>query len=852
MKENHINNEPTWKKIVIESNLPKNLRPLVEISKNLWWSWNHDARELFLEIDNELWVKSKRNPVSFLKKVSIDRYNLLKEDQTYISKLNNVYKKFIDYMSIQPDENAPTIAYISMEYGLTDVIKIYSGGLGVLAGDYMKEASDSNVKMLGIGFMYRYGYFSQRLSIHGDQMADLIPQIFSDLPLELMRDNSGSTIYIEFNFPGRVVKARIWKAQIGRIPLYLLDTDTSLNNEEDRTITHQLYGGNWENRLKQEIILGLGSIRMLEKINVQADIYHLNEGHAGFLSLERLRKLVSRDNLSFDEALEVVKASSLFTTHTPVPAGHDAFSEDLIRKFFGHVPGQLKISWETFVGLGKFNPNNKSEKFSMSVFAANTSQEINGVSKLHGKVSRKLFSELWKGYSSNELHIGHVTNGVHYGTWISHEWKSLHTKTFGKEYIHDLSNHNYWKKIYNVHDKEIWRIRNRLRKRFIDYIKNRYREGMIKRREDPKVIVDVLHKISDKHLTIGFARRFATYKRAHLLFTDIQRLEKIVNNKNMPIQFVFAGKAHPHDQAGQDLIRSIVSISRRKEFVGKILFLENYDMHLAKRLVTGVDVWFNTPIRPLEASGTSGEKALLNGVLNFSVLDGWWVEGFKKEAGWALPQTRTYENQDYQNQLDAASIYSMLENDIIPLFYKRNNENIPVQWIKYIKKSLAETAPNFNTKRMMDDYINMYYNPLYERSKNMKADGFKLAADLTEWKRKIYNSWNNIEVVDIHFPGGAEAPYRVGEVYDGSVVLDIKDLNESDISVEMILANKRNYKEKIITSYELKVNKKEGNIVHYHVEFKLKNTGVYDRGLRIFPKNDKLPHRMDFPLIKWI
>ncbi len=845
-----LSNEPNWKKMLIHSDLPDRLEPLKELSMNLWWCWNYEANELFESISTPLWEKCDKNPVALLKSVSVDRFAELEKDKQFIKLLDKVYADFKKYINEPKKENYPTIAYFSMEYGLTDNIKIYSGGLGILAGDYLKEASDSNIPMLAVGFLYKYGYFTQNLTISGEQQANMVSQKFSNLPIIPLYDEYRQLKTITVSLPGRLVKARIWLLNVGRVPLYLLDTDCQENSPEDRTITHQLYGGDWENRLKQEIFLGLGGIRLIDKLKLNPEMYHCNEGHAAFINVERLCNLIQSKNLTFNEALEVVRASSLFTTHTPVPAGHDAFSEDLIRTYLRQMPERLKIDWATFLNLGRGVENNTLEKFSMSVLAAKTSQEMNGVSMLHGKVSRDMFQYMWNGFAASELHIDYVTNGVHYPTWTAKEWRKLYESEFGDGFLSDQSNPKYWEKIFDVNDKTVWNLRNQLRKKLIYYIKERFEVSFIRRHENPKVIMDILNTINENSLTIGFARRFATYKRAHLIFSDIDRLNRIVNNPEKPVQFLFAGKAHPHDKAGQDLIKNIVEVSRRPEFAGKILFLENYDMELAKRLVSGVDIWLNNPTRPLEASGTSGQKAELNGVLNFSVLDGWWVEGYKEKAGWALPEKRTYANQDFQNELDAAVIYSLLENEIVPLFYNRDKNNIPHEWIQYVKRSIAGIAPHFTTKRMLDDYIRKFYLKQHKRSSEINKNNYKIALELTKWKNDIKKIWDNVEVVSIDFPNTLKRSFTMGQNYHGEVVLDLKTLDNKYLGVELIFALDNGTK--IIDTKELVLDKKVDTLAFFKIDFTLRKPGTFDYGIRIYPKHPKLPHKQDFPLLRWI
>ena len=643
-------NSPIWKDVYSHSMLPEQLQPLYEMATNLWWVWNHEGAKLFGKIDSELWASTEGNPVLLLQSLSYKRIEEILADDVLMAEIKAVYSIFKDYVDVKPDQTKPSVAYFSMEYGLTNVLKIYSGGLGVLAGDYLKEASDSNIDLTAVGFLYRYGYFTQTLSMDGQQIANYEAQNFGQLPIDRVTDADGKPLVVDVPYMDYYVHANVWRVNVGRVSLYLLDTDNEMNSEFDRPITHQLYGGDWENRLKQEILLGIGGMLTLKALGIKKDIYHCNEGHAALINVQRICDYVAT-GLTFNQAIELVRASSLYTVHTPVPAGHDYFDEGLFGKYMGGYPVKMGISWDDLMDLGRNNPGDKGERFCMSVFACNTSQEVNGVSWLHGKVSQEMFSSIWKGYFPEESHVGYVTNGVHFPTWSATEWKQLYAKYFNENFLYDQSNPKIWEAIYNVPDEEIWKTRVTMKNKLVDYIRKQFRETWLKNQGDPSRIVSLLDKINPNALLIGFGRRFATYKRAHLLFTDLERLSKIVNNPDYPVQFLFTGKAHPHDGAGQGLIKRIVEISQRPEFLGKIIFLENYDMQLARRLVTGVDIWLNTPTRPLEASGTSGEKALMNGVLNFSVLDGWWLEGYREGAGWALTEKRTYQNQEHQDQL---------------------------------------------------------------------------------------------------------------------------------------------------------------------------------------------------------
>lgn len=845
---------PKWKRLLVQKNIPERLAPLEELSQNLWWCWNYEAEELFESIDPTAWVECEKNPIVFLEMISYNRLLKLESDKAFLEKMNAVYDSFKQYMAAKQERKGPKIAYFSMEYGLHSTLKIYSGGLGILAGDYLKEASDSNVNLVGIGILYRYGYFKQAISINGDQMALSEPQHFSKTPTIPLRDEQGNWKTISIVLPGRTLYARIWKVDVGRVDLYLLDTDFEDNSPQDRSITHHLYGGDWDNRFKQELLLGVGGIRALQELGVDSDIFHCNEGHAAFIGLERLHWFINQKNLTFPEAMEIVRSSTLFTTHTPVPAGHDAFEENMVRMYMAHYPDRLNINWTQFMGLGKVNPYDPNERFSMSVLAANLSQDVNGVSRIHGRVSKEIFSNMWPGYITEELSIDYVTNGVHYPTWTAKEWRQLYESKFGKDFVNNQLKKDRWDKIYEVPDKEIWRIRNNQRRKLIDFIKDRMQETSVKRYENPKHIVEVSDKLNKYTLTIGFARRFATYKRAHLLFKDLDRLSRILNNPGMPVQFLFAGKAHPADKAGQDLIKMIVEISRRPEFIGKILFLQNYDMELARHLVQGVDVWLNTPTRPLEASGTSGEKAVMNGVLHFSVLDGWWAEGYYPDAGWALPEENTYDNNDFQDELDAELIYSLLENEVAPLFYFRDDDDIPTGWVKYIKNSIAKVASNYTTTRMLRDYQVNHYDKLYDRSKRMRENDYEMAKDLSSWKKKVFRSWESIEVLSVKSPDISKESIMIGKSYLGEVVLDLNELSPEDIGVEIVIAEMITAENqiKLIHKQEFNLVDLKGKIATYNVDIVPAKTGAYDLGIRIFPKHKDLPHRQDFNFVKWV
>lgn len=866
-------NQPSWKVINVKSHIPEALKKLDELSHNLWWCWNTEALDLFSSLDTELWHKVRRNPIDLLRSIDYDRLIELSKNEEIIRKMNKVYADFRKYMDVKPDPKRASVAYFCMEYGLSHVLKIYSGGLGILAGDYLKEASDSNVDMVAVGFLYRYGYFTQSLSMDGQQIANYEPQDFDRLPIERVLDADGNQVIVDVPYPNFMVHATLWRANVGRISLYLLDTDNELNSEYDRRITHSLYGGDWENRIKQEYLLGIGGMLALNKLGIKKDVYHCNEGHAALCNVQRLAEYVE-SGLSFNQALELVRASSLYTVHTPVPAGHDYFDEGLFNKYMNQFPARLGISWDDFMGMGRTNPGDKNEKFCMSTFLCKTCQEVNGVSWLHGRVSQQMFRGIWPGYlpsperldhaerthdeweeiynpNPEESHVGYVTNGVHLPTWCAKEWQAVYKKYLGAEYYHDQSNEKIWEKILQVPDEVIWNTRVQLKNKLIDYIRRRFRENWLKNQGDPSMVVSLLDKINPNALLIGFARRFATYKRAHLLFSDLDRLSKIVNNPKYPVQFLFAGKAHPADGAGQGLIKKIYDISQRPEFMGKILFLDNYDMQLARRLVSGVDIWMNTPTRPLEASGTSGEKALMNGVVNLSVLDGWWYEGYREGAGWALTDRRTYENQDHQDKLDASTIYSMLEQEIIPLYYARNRQGFSENWVRTVKNSIARIAPHYTMKRQLDDYYTRFYNPLAARFHAISADNNRIARDIAAWKESVAERWESIKVVSSTRSENLQSASLIsGKEFTVRHVVDEQGLDDA-VGIDLVVMTGTDGNEHVSEVLPMKLVSREGNLHTFELTASIDLAGSYKVAYRLYPKHPQLANRQDMCYVRW-
>ena len=844
-------NSPQWKEVTIKSRLPEQLKCLDEMAHNMWFGWNHEARSLFKSLDEKLYEEVNQNPVLLLDRLSYDRKEEIVNNAAMMQRVQDVYQQFRTYMDVEPDKSRPSVAYFSMEYGINQVLKIYSGGLGMLAGDYLKEASDSNVDLCAVGFLYRYGYFKQSLSMDGQQVAQYEAQNFNALPIEREVDEHGNPIVVDVPYLDYTVHAYVWRVNVGRIKLYLLDTDNDMNSPYDQSITHALYGGDWENRLKQEIMLGVGGMLALKKLGIKKQIYHCNEGHAALCNLQRLCDYV-KSGLTFNQAMELVRASSLYTVHTPVPAGHDYFDEALFGKYMNGYPALLGISWDEFIGMGRENPDDHTERFCMSTFACNTSQEVNGVSKLHGWVSQKMFAPIWQGYYPEESHVGYVTNGVHLPTWTSTEFRRIYDKYFDASFMSDQSNEEIWHDIYQVPDAEIWETRMALKKKLVAYIREKFTENWLKNQGDPSRVMSLLERINPNALMIGFCRRFATYKRAHLLFTDIERLSKIVNNPERPVLFFFSGKAHPADGAGQGLIKKIYEISQRPEFLGKIIFLEDYDMQLARRLVSGVDIWMNTPTRPLEASGTSGEKAEMNGVVNLSVLDGWWVEGYRDGAGWALPQKRTYENQAYQDQLDASTIYSMLENEIIPMFYRHGEQGYSKEWVKTIKNSIATIAPHYTMKRQLDDYFNKFYIKLANRFEQLDANNHQIAKDIAQWKESLVAHWDAIKVVskDTTFlDNGGETGVR----YQVKYVIDEQGLDDAiGLEIVTLRALPDCDGREVYKIIPFKMVGHEGNQYTFVAELEPDVAGTFKSCVRMYPKNANLPHRQDFCYVKWL
>lgn len=741
-----------------------------------------------------------------------------------------------------------------MEYGLTNFLQIYSGGLGILAGDYLKEASDRAVPMVAVGLLYRYGYFIQKVSSTGDQETLYEAQNFYKLPITPVRNQDGIWHNVTVEMGGNIVTARLWLCMVGRISLYLLDTDNELNNDNDRTITHWLYGGDHENRMRQEVLLSIGGIKALTILGIKSDIYHCNEGHAALINIERIAML-TQEGVSFQVAKEIVKSSSLFTTHTPVPAGHDFFSIEMVKKYIGNYASRLQITMDELLMLGICSQNDMTtmkEPFSMSYLAVRLSGAINGVSKIHGEVTRKIFKDLWKGYFPSELPIGYVTNGIHIPTWIATPMRTIYEKTFDCKLIEKPHNQYNWSLIEDLDSKTIWDARLMMKERLINTIKRRIIDPAHFRFDSPRQMLKVKDSINSDVLTIGFARRYATYKRGTLLLSNLERLDTIVNNTERPVQIIFAGKAHPSDKAGADFIRKIVQVSAMPQFIGKIIFLQNYNMQLAKKLCAGVDVWLNTPIRKMEASGTSGQKCAINGVLHFSVMDGWWVEGYDKKCGWMLTEESRFEDQEHQNEFDAEIIYNTIEQEIAPLYYRRDEDNIPSEWVDWIKNSITKIGSFFNTGRMIDDYTTKFYIPLSKLHNNLLANNMQKAKDIVVWKNHIKENWSSIKVLSVKQFDMNRAEVKIGDSFLTEVSVELGNLSNEDIGVELVIARQiKDAAMEIVNVIELEAKELKDNIALYSKTGVLENSGTYDIAIRVFAKNKNLKSRFDFPIVKW-
>ncbi|GCE11697.1 alpha-glucan family phosphorylase [Tengunoibacter tsumagoiensis] len=838
--------------------MPARINRLYELAYNLWWSWHPEARALYSTLDPQLWERVGHNPVRFLSEV---RPQLLEEAATqpeYLEQYDSVIKNFDFYIHPQPDETwfsrtypeltGKTIAYFSAEFGLHESLPIYSGGLGILSGDHCKEASDLGLPFVGVGFLYPQGYFHQRINRDGVQEASYDKLHFSEVPAVPAIGPDGNEVVISVDLPGRRIYAKIWKLLVGRVPLYLMDTDIPPNAPSDRELSARLYGGDHEMRISQEIVLGIGGVRALRALGISPDAWHLNEGHAAFLSLERCRELVVK-GLTFNEAREVVISNSLFTTHTPVPAGNDTFSYELIDKYFASYWGQLGLNRDQFIELAE-EMQSWGPMYGMTNLALKLTGQHNGVSALHGEVSRKMWQHLWSGLDSDEVPIGSITNGVHTFSWIAPEINELFGRYLDPDWGRYVDDPEFWnERIAQIPDAELWKTHNLRKKIFVDYARKKLKQQHLRVGEGSLQIAEFDQMLNPDALIFGFARRFATYKRATLLFRDLNRLRKILNNPEKPVQFVFAGKAHPADEPGKSLIKYIYTLSRSEEFRGKIVLLENYDIDMARYLVSGTDVWLNNPIRPYEASGTSGQKAALNGLPNCSILDGWWDEGYNGKNGWAIGEEREYHDQEAQAEADSLSLYHLLETEIIPSFFQRDANGIPHQWLATMKEAIRTCAPQFSMRRMVKEYTTRYYVPEIRQSLLVEQNRYERERKLATWKERIRSNWRSLE---LYVDGQRNGQLSLGETIDVHAWVRLQGITTDDISVELVYGETTDELAHAQYALPMTFSKREQDgSYRYDIQLKPNESGSIAYNVRVIPSHPHLTEKYELGLIRW-
>ncbi|MCA1901821.1 MAG: alpha-glucan family phosphorylase [Candidatus Hydrogenedens sp.] len=840
-------------------NLPERLGKLLEIANNLWWCWNPEAIDLFFRMDRDLWVECGQNPRLLLGKIKQKKLDELAKNDSFLTHMDRVYSRLQDYMKtntyFERNLHAPKemrILYMSAEFGVHESINIYSGGLGVLAGDHLKAASDLGLPLVGLGMLYREGYFRQYLNADGWQQELYPPNDFYNMPIGKVMKEDGTPLVIQVEYPGRMVNAYIWKCQVGRVPLYLLDTDHEDNSPADRSITGQLYGGDRETRIKQEIMLGMGGVIAAHALKIRPTIFHLNEGHAAFMVLQRIKELVLNEGLTFNHAVETVKAGSYFTTHTPVPAGNDMFDPGLIERYFGKYCQDVGITLQDFLALGRQDPNDMREPFCMTVLALKLCAGANGVSKLHGEVSREMWSRVWKDLPVHEIPIKSITNGVHIRSWISRDLADLYDRYLGPGWLNSPEDHSIWDHVDEIPDTELWRTHERRRERLVDFARRRLVKQLINRGVPPSGVHAASECLDPECLTIGFARRFATYKRVTLLFRDPARLKRILLNPQMPVQLIIAGKAHPQDIQGKELIRQIIHFALDPDVRNHVVFLEDYDINLARYMVQGVDCWLNTPRRPMEASGTSGMKAAANGALNISIPDGWWCEA--KELGpngWTIGKGETYESTEEQDSVESSALYEILEQEIVPMFYNRSSDDLPREWIRRMKIAIKTICPVFNTYRMVQEYAEKAYIPLSVRRIAFRKDNRKSAYELSTWKQKIRSVWNNVRFVRVESETHGDVPVGTEIPIEADVYLD--SLNEKDVIVEAYVGH-LGMNGDIHEGHAVNMvfeKKLENNVYRFKGFIPCQETGLAGYSVRVFPYHIDLANKFEVGLITW-
>ena len=841
--------------------VPEGLESLRRIAFNLWFSWNFDALELFKELDPALWEECGHSPVKMLRLVKQTRLEALAKDKAYRDRVEKVHDKLEAYLNRKstwftknmPKEkkDSPLVAYFSAEFGFHESLPVYSGGLGILAGDHCKSASDLGLPFVAVGLLYRFGYFSQKINRDGWQEANIVDNVFHDLPVREALGADGKTpVVVELDMPGRKVKAKVWEVRIGLTRLFLMDTDLPSNAQDDRNITYQLYGGDHDMRVRQEIVLGIGGVKALDAMGIRPSVFHMNEGHAAFLGLERIRMLVSREKLSFIEALQPVAASSVFTTHTPVPAGNDAFDPKLMEKYFADYIRECRIGFDELLKLGRPWAHPEEEPFSMTILALRLSRQANGVSAIHGRVSREMWQSVWPGVPKKEIPIRHVTNGIHTFTWMAPEIRQLLEKEEGVFTEDDLAEATQWKKRVDFKDKEYWTVHQKLKTRLLEFVRNNARNQRIRNGVKPEEIRAAQLMLDPKALTIGFARRFATYKRAALLFRDLDKLAAIVNDPKHPVQFVFAGKAHPADEGGKKLIQLIVKVSEMPVFKNRIVFVENYDFNVARHLYHGCDVWLNNPTRPLEASGTSGEKVITNGCLNFSVRDGWWDEAFDGTNGWAIGEDGLRLEPEVQDEFDAFSIYEILQHEIVPLYYDQDSDGVPKRWIDRVRRSLMTIGPVYNTQRMVAEYAEHFYKKAAEKGRMFADNQFAKSRELAVWKDRVRNAWSGVKANGVTWSGGNGTTVSVGDNVSVSAHVLLGSLKNDEVAVEAYVKAVDPNGPSLAIRLEPTGEGSQG-WEKYAGRVQVQDSGNFQFNVRVRPSNPSLSQAHELRLIAW-
>lgn len=848
-------------RVTVIPQVPERINRLEELAYNLWWSWNTETLKLFKQIDIDLWEQCQKNPVKFINNVEQSKLEEAAKNEAFLSQYDLILSKFDSYMNepntwfskTYPNKKNNIVSYFSAEYGLDESFPVYSGGLGILSGDHCKSASDLGIPFVAVGLLYRQGYFNQRINREGWQETTYTELNINELPIKPVYTDSGEELVINIDFPGRTVFAKVWQVNIGRIKLYMLDTDVESNSQYDRDITARLYGGDQEMRIQQEIFLGIGGLKTLKALGIEPTIYHMNEGHSSFVCIELIKNLIVEKQISFKDAKEIISSCTIFTTHTPVPAGIDIFPISLIDKYFGSYWNQMGISRHEFIELGMSCNNDSGQNFNMGILALKIAGKKNGVSKLHGEVSRDIFGDVWPLVPKEEVPITHVTNGVHTLTWLDSNLKALYDEYLGENWENNISDPKVWKKIDKIPNKRLWEVHLQNKKKLFEIVRTNLKAQMERNGESAYDIMQVDNMLDPNVLTIGFARRFATYKRANLIFRDIERIKRILGNPDMPLQIIFAGKAHPADRPGQEVIKNIYDVSKMEGFKGKVILLENYNMNVARYMLHGVDIWMNNPRRPLEASGTSGQKAAINGAINFSILDGWWIEGYKNNSGWSIGKNEYYSSLNHQDNVDSDSIYTTLEKSIIPLYYSADSSGIPNDWVEKMKASIKVVAPEFSTERMLKDYTNNLYVPQMDRYLDIVQSNYNKVFDLSKWKDYIRQNWENIHINPINLTAYEHNPICVNQTINPACLAYLGNIDPKDISVE-VYYGKISEEGTLYESASCPMNlvQKNGDMYEYKAEIPMTNGGNYGFTYRILPKNPMLINKQDMGLIKWV